>query len=75
MTNETKPEHIYGPASPTGQVRLPLERSGMQTVVWHLAYATILIETDANGVTYVNGSRVEPFDETLMRHRRKDTAK
>ena len=57
-------EKEYGASAGDGQQRLPLVREGVQTVVWHLPHCTILIETREDGITYVNGSPVEPIDVT-----------
>lgn len=39
---------------------LPFATEGVQRYVWESRFGTMLIEV-RDGVTYVNGSRVEPF--------------
>ena len=74
MTDPAHPDREYGQDAAGSQERLPLVR-GVQTIVWHLPHGTILIETDAAGVTHVNGSRVEPLADTLARMHGKEATK
>ena len=46
------------------QVLLLFVRDDAETPVWHTIFVDILIET-RDGVTYVNGSQVEPIEQTI----------
>lgn len=68
MSERPFPEQHYGAVNGSAQqAMLPLERPGVETIIWHLPYATLIIET-RDGVCYVNGSAVEPIDVTVRRH-------
>ena len=70
MSEDADDERRFGNDPDARQGRLPLPRPGVDTVIWHLPTGTLLIETRA-GVTYVNGSPVEPLEVTLERIRRR----
>jgi hypothetical protein len=65
VSEPVHPEVSHGGA-PDPQAPLPLATDGVQRVVWHLTTGPILIEV-REGEVFVNGARVEPFDETLRR--------
>ena len=57
-------ELAYGPEADARQAPLPLASDGVQRLVWHMRYCDILIEI-CDGVTWVNGARVEPAADEL----------
>lgn len=65
MTQPFHPEQIHGDPAPS-QAALPLAAEGVQRFVWKMKHGDILIEI-LDGVTFVNGERVEPIAETLQK--------